>query len=89
MEKEFILKRGSGRKIKLGEVQDEQIDISQPDEHIIREEPEHTTPLRRSERVPRAPERYGFIIENNEAQIIQNDEPLTYTEAVLSKESDK
>ena len=33
--------------------------------------------------------RYGFVIENNEAQIIQNDEPLTYTEAIQSIDSDK
>ena len=33
--------------------------------------------------------RYGFIIENNEAQVIKNDEPLTYTEAVKSKDSYK
>ena len=39
--------------------------------------------------MPRAPERYGFIIENNEAQIIENNEPLTYTEAILSSDSDK
>ena len=37
----------------------------------------------------RAPKRYGFIIENNEAQVIQNDEPLTYTEAIQSSDSDK
>ena len=39
--------------------------------------------------MPRAPERYGFIIENNEVKIIENDEPLTYTEAVFSRDSDK
>ena len=37
----------------------------------------------------RAPERYGFVIDNNEAQVIQNDEPLTYTEAILSSDSDR
>ena len=37
----------------------------------------------------RAPEGYGFIIENNEAQIIENNEPLTYTEAILSRDSDR
>ena len=87
MEKEFILQKGSGRNIELGEVQ--QKDTTQPNVNIVRLEPEHTIPLRRSGRVPQAPERYGFIIENNEAQIIQNDEPLTYTEAVMSRDSDK
>ena len=32
---------------------------------------------------------YGFIIENNEAQIIENDEPPTYMEAVMNKDSDR
>ena len=36
-----------------------------------------------------APLRYGFVIENNEAHIIENDEPLTYTEAVMSRDSNK
>ena len=36
-----------------------------------------------------APERYGFIIENNESYIIENDEPLTYTEAIMSRDSKK
>ena len=79
LEKEFILQKNSGRNIELNEVQEEQIDISQPEEHINRLEPKHTTPPRRSDRVRQAPQRYGFIIENNEAQIIENDEPLTYT----------
>ena len=39
--------------------------------------------------MPKAHKRYGFIIENNEAQVIQNDEPLTYTEAIQSSDSDK
>ena len=82
LEKEFILERENDRTIELGEVQETQIENSQPEKHIARTEPEHITPLRRSERVSRAPIRYGFVIENNEAQIIQNDEPLTYTEAI-------
>ena len=36
-----------------------------------------------------APLRYGLIIKNNEAHIIENDKTLTYTEAVMSKDSDK
>ena len=83
LEKEFILQKGSGRNIELEEVQ--QLDISQPNHDIVSIEPEHTTPIRRSDRVHHAPERYGFIIENNEVQIIENDEPLTYTNAVKSR----
>ena len=36
-----------------------------------------------------APIRYGFIIENNEAHIIENDESLTYTKAIMSRDLDK
>ena len=89
LEKEYILEKENGKTIELEEVQETQIENSQPVEHIVRLEPEHITPLRRSERVSRAPKRYEFITENNEAQVIQNDEPLTYTEAIQSSDSDK
>ena len=36
-----------------------------------------------------APIRYGFVIKNNEAHIIENNEPLTYTEAIMSRDSKK
>ena len=36
-----------------------------------------------------APIKYGFIIENNEAHIIENDKSLTYTKAIMSRDSDK
>ena len=35
------------------------------------------------------PLRCGFIVENNEAHIIENDEPLTYTEAIMRRDSNK
>ena len=63
--------------------------MSQPNHDIVSIEPEYTTPIRRSDRVRHAPERYGFIIENNEARIIENDGPLTYTDAVMSRDSDR
>ena len=50
LEKEFILQKGSGRSIELGEVQEIQIDNSQPN-HINKGEPEYTTPIRRSDKV--------------------------------------
>ena len=87
MEKEFILQKGSGRNIELGEVQ--QLDTSQPKGDIVSIEPKHTTSPYRSDRVQHAPQRYGFFIENNEAQIIENDEPLIYTEAVMSRDSNR
>ena len=33
--------------------------------------------------------RYGFVIKNNETPIIENDKPLIYTEAVMSRDSNK
>ena len=34
--------------------------------------------------------RYGFVIENdNTSHIIENDDPMTYLEAVMSSDSDK
>ena len=53
LETEFRLQKGSGRSIELGEVQGTQIDNSQPN-HINKGEPEHTTPIRRSDRVRQA-----------------------------------
>ena len=35
------------------------------------------------------PIRYEFHYENNEAHIIENDEPLTYMKAIMSRDSDK
>ena len=52
--------------------------------------PQYTSPLWRSDRVHYAPLRYGFIIENdNKINIIHDDDPLTYSEAVMSKDADK
>ena len=33
--------------------------------------------------------RYGFLVETNETHIIENDESLTYTEAVMTRDLDK
>ena len=36
------------------------------------------------------PLRYGFVIENdNTSHIIENDDPTTYSEAIMSSDSDK
>ena len=43
-----------------------------------------------SDRVRHAPLRYSFIIGNdNETNIIQDDDPLTYSKAIMSKDSNK
>ncbi|KAL8135419.1 hypothetical protein AgCh_010168 [Apium graveolens] len=51
----------------------------------------HHLPIRRSGRVSRQPERYyGLVIENdNELSIIDDDDPVTYNEAMSSVDSEK
>ena len=50
----------------------------------------HTLFLRRSSRVRNVLLRYGFIIENdNTSHIIENDDPTTYSEAIMSSDSNK
>ena len=96
MEREFIQEGASGRTIELQEVNNLQINMDSPQEishlKIPNEEvnPQHTSPLRRSKGVRHIPLRYGFIIGNdNEAIIIENDDPLTYSKALMSKNSNK
>ena len=92
IKKVFILERGIGKKIKLGEVQNLQMQAQdEPQLEIFINEvpPQNTPPLRRLDRVRNAPIRYGFIVENNEAHIIENDDPLTYLKVVRSRNLDK
>ena len=64
-------------------------DDPQPKISINKVQSQSKPSLRRSDRVRNAPTRYGFVIENNEAHIIENDEPLIYTEAIMRRDSDK
>ena len=83
--------------IELSEVQnlqstslDSQYEISKWNEHIDQEQLQYTPPLWRLERIWNVPLRYGFIIENdNETHIIQDDDSVTYTESIQSRDSDK
>ena len=90
LEKEFLLKGESGSKIELDEVQDQQQDVNQPidpmpithdDEVII--EPKTTQGPRRTSRAYGPPERYGFLVSN------EDNEPTTYEEVLKSSEIDK
>ena len=57
---------------------------------IIEAQPLHTPPLRRSNKVRNVPLRYRFIIKNdNTSHIIENDNPTTYSKAIMSSDSDK
>ena len=57
---------------------------------IILAQPLHTPFLQRLNRVCNVPLRYEFIIENdNTSHIIENDDPTTYSKAVMSYNFDK
>ena len=94
LEKQFI-QGGSGRTDELEKVQNLQSiqdspNGSQPDVPIVEAQPLHTPPLRRSSRVHSVLLRYGFVIENdNTTHIIENDDPMTFSEAVMSSDSNK
>lgn len=91
LEKQFILEGNSGSKIELNEVQEAQTTTVQEETPVQTEQPSVEQPIRRSERVSRQPERYyGLVIENdNELSIIDDDDPMTYNEAMSSVDSEK
>ena len=91
LEKEFILEGNSGSKIELDEVQEAQTTTDQVETHVLTEQPFVEQPIHRSGRVSRQPERYyGLVIENdNELSIIDDDDPVTYNEAMSSVDSEK
>ena len=96
LEEEFLL-RESGRKVELREVQDAQIDANQlpkPEADIHRDEiaigPSKAQALRRSSKIRTVPERYGFLIsEQNDILLVEDDEPTTYEEYMNNSESEK
>ena len=101
MKKKFIQEEGSGRNIELKKVQDLQTipeipvigpqgDPPQPEVSKDKAHPLYTPPLRRSDKVQQAPLRYNFIIKNdNEINIIEDDDPLSCSKAIMSRDSDR
>ena len=90
LEKEFILEGVSGSKINLEEIQEPQNTTDHVKEPDLVVQPIVPQPIRKSGRVPKIPERYGFIIEDDdEVCIIDDDDPLTYEEAMSCKDSEK
>ena len=100
LEREFISKRDSGSKISLEEVSDttdglenEQLDmeiVPQVQVTPLPEPVQETQDIRKSTRVHREPERYGWIVTpHDDVLLVENDEPLTYEEAVASIDSEK
>ncbi|KAK9034790.1 hypothetical protein V6N11_076847 [Hibiscus sabdariffa] len=83
-----------GRNIELEEVQQQQV-IEPEVEGISQGVEENTTnletqPLRRSTRECHEPERYGFLVTTHgDVILVDQDEPKTYQEAVVSPDSEK
>ncbi|KAK8669750.1 hypothetical protein V6N13_107174 [Hibiscus sabdariffa] len=94
LEKEFLTNSGKGRNIELEEVQQQQV-IEPEVEGIsqaVEENPTdlETQPLRRSTRECHEPERYGFLVTTHgDVILVDQDEPKTYQEAVVSPDSEK
>ena len=77
LEKEFLLKEDSGSKIELSEVHDPQIEIDQPIDPM------------RSTRVRTIPERYGFLVDQDEdVTVVENDEPTSYDMVLKGSDSE-
>ena len=79
----------SGSEIELREVQDPQMEAEEPIELTATEaaeSPVEQTP-RRSMRVRTKPERYGFLIDDDQnITLLENDEPESYDEVLKSLE---
>ncbi|KAG8497050.1 hypothetical protein CXB51_008289 [Gossypium anomalum] len=95
--KEFVSRKGSGRKIEPEEIRESQ-DTTEPEieqQQIPQEIEEQVTtvetqPPRKSLRERHAPERYGFLITTHgDILFIDQDEPRTYQEAVASLDFEK
>ena len=95
LEKEFLQMESSGSRIELEEVQDPQMGTDEPIEPTSTEHADSVVDLaveqapRRSTRVRTEPERYGFLIDDDQnITLLENDEPESYDEVLKSSERD-
>ena len=95
LEREYISKETSGSIIQLEEIQEPQNNImphmeSQLDQQVNVESTKVPQGPIRSSRTRHNPERYGFLItDNNDMMIVDQSEPTTYQEAMDSPDSEK
>ena len=96
LEKEFLLKDETSRnQVQLEEVQEtleNGSDLTDFQQHESNVEHSVETPLapRRSQRARRAPDRYMFLtMGRHDVLLLDNDEPMTYKEAVMGPDSEK
>ena len=95
LEKEFISKKNSGSKVHLEEIQEPQIpakdsmEMETDSQEVVESEPIVQEP-RRSGRIRHEPERYGFLITNDQSIVlVDQDQPTTYSEAIEDLNSAK
>ena len=96
LEREFISKRISGRKVELEEIQEPQsndepmMELEQEPQVLVVPQAQVAQNLRRLERIHRQPERYGFLVtQEGDVLLMDQNEPMTYQEAIASPESEK
>ena len=88
LEKEFIFKKNSRSKVQLEEIQEPQTPIQdnmemEMDSQEVTESEPITQDLRRSGRILHEPERYEFlIIDDQSIVLVDQNEPTTYWEAI-------
>jgi len=97
LEKDFISKGISGRKVELEEIQESQSidtpmeELEQETQVVVEEQPAQVEQdQRRSSRIRHLPERYGYLItDQGDVLLMDQDEPVTYQEAITGPESEK
>src|SRR6516165_8727941 len=95
LEKEFMNAMDSRRKVELDKDQSEtaiDTSLSEPDQShddVVESQPV-SQEVRRSGRIRREPKRYGYLISPHvDVNLIEDDEPTTYEEAILDVDSGK
>jgi hypothetical protein len=95
MEKEFLSKGVGGRMVQLEEIQETPKNVLAPTDPIQEVQdvvpPDDEAPAsRRSIRARRATEKFTFLsTEQRDILLLDNDEPMTYTKAMMGPESKK
>ena len=105
LERELMSKEASGSRIDLEEIQEStnmESDVGtssqqqvvepmivEPQQRVIEESDIQPPPVRRSDRVRHAPERYNLLISDGDDTQVDLDEPTSYREAMVCPEAAK
>jgi hypothetical protein len=99
LESKFLMSEASGSNVEFEEVREPQADapmvgtstqqeVVEP-EQVVVQIPNETQSVRRSGRVRQKPEKYGFLVSNDECFMMDSDEPTNYQCAMSDSESNK